>query len=168
VDTIERVYRAQRPEGAVAPPEPARREDAYNEAVRVFGHREQTLADEQRVSARILEQLRRSTPPVPQQVLAIRGAPGQVAGGRLRLRNLTERECRFAFLPRFPFVTRFSPSRLTLAPSASSPVDVRVDLPPDLPLEPRVLLVDVLADGRPAMKLWLDLTPDHAPEEAGG
>lgn len=157
------------PDSAALPVDPSpvpRREDLYGEARRHFASRERELRDTAQVTERVLGQLRRELPAAPQQLLLLRAPIGGVAGGRVRVRNAATTEARFAFRPRFDLPVRFSPARFSLPPGESRVVDVRVELlgHPGHPGERTTLAVDVLADGRAALKLWLEIEFDRPPD----
>lgn len=167
VDAIERHLSGS--EAPTRPPaaEDDRRQATYEAAQRLFVEREERLCEESRVVGPALARLREDLPSVPQTVLLCRAPLGGVAGGRVRIRNASTTEASFVFRPRFAPPARFTPARVTLAPGASAVVDVRVDLAGHTPsAEGReVMLVDVLADGRAALKLWIDLELDQPPED---
>lgn len=172
VDALER---SVRPEPAPEPPaETGRartddtREALVGEALRVFGEREERLREEARLTRKVLAQLREELTPPPQQLLVLRAEAGGRAGGRFRVRNLAAGPAQFSFLPRFDLPVSFAPSRFTLAPGAAEVIDLRLDLSGrrGAPGERQLLLVDVLAEGAPALKLWVELWLDE-PMEGG-
>ena len=128
----------------------------YAEATRLFSAQERILRSQSAAAGKLIEGLRaRSTTP-RQTVLRLTAAPSAVAGGRFVLHNESGHECTFSFHPRFSPEASFSPERPTLPAGGRQAVDVRLVVDPSFsPGEVATLLVDIQADGRPRLKLWL-------------
>ncbi len=130
----------------------------YAEARRLFSAQEATLRAQSAAAGKLIEGLRaRSTTP-RQTVLRLAAAQGGVAGGRFVLHNESSHPSGFSFRPAFSLPARFHPESPTVPAGGSVPVDVRIEVDATFrPGEIATFLVDILADGRPRLKLWLDL-----------
>ncbi|GDX80969.1 hypothetical protein LBMAG42_27800 [Deltaproteobacteria bacterium] len=139
--------------GAVAGPD-----RVYAEATRLFSAQERILRAQSAAAGKLIEGLRaRSTTP-RQTVLRLAAPVNGVVGGRFVLHNESAHACTFSFRPGFSFAATFVPDRPTIGPGGRQPVDVRFEVDTTFrPGEIATLLVDILADGRPRLKLWLDV-----------
>jgi hypothetical protein len=76
--------------------------------------------------------------------------------------NDTRAVARFTFRAGFDLPATITPDDLTLASGEERAVDLRLDLAsaPFAPGETATLALDVCADGRPRVRVWLDLKLD--------
>ncbi len=175
-----RVLHALAPGARTDPPAPAREsrpEDLYSTARDHFAKAEKRLAEEARVTDRLLDGLRADTTSsagrradaVAQQQVVVQAPIDQVASGRFDVTNGLGRTARLSFRPSetrrlgtddaawVPIA--FDPPRPTLDPDARVRVTMRVDgrALHGQPGETLELDVDVLADDEPVLKVWMEI-----------
>ncbi len=165
--------------GQVAAEEPAEPE-LYQQAREHFARHEERLREETKVTDQLIGELReqRAEPAVaalPQQELALQGAPRSTLRGRFVVDNALGRPARLGFRPSelrrarpdgaWWAPVRFDPARAELAPGASQVVTVSLDLT-EVDAEAGQALeldVDVAVGDRTALKLWVTVRLVAAP-----
>ena len=140
----------------------------YAEASRLFTAQEKLLRAQSAAAGKLIDGLRNRASTPRQTVLRLLVAELGATGGRFVLHNESSRPSVFTFRPEFSLPIRFNPPTPTVPAGGSVAVDVRVELDGSFTAgETATLLVDVMADGRPRLKLWLDLTVAPTPPADG-
>lgn len=168
VDALERIHRGERAGGAeeglrALAAAAAGPDKLYEEARRTFSAHEKLLRAQSEAAQRLVEGVRKRSTTPRQALLRLQAPPGGVAGGRFVVHNEGDRSATFRFVPRFHTPVHFGPAELVLAPGGRATVDVRLTLDGAFGAgDTATLLVDVVADDVPRLKLWLDVAVGEA------